>query len=86
MTPEQIFQIVNLVAVVGWLLLAVQPGRAWVTTVVTAVVIPTLMAATYVGVIAFQWSGSEGGFGSLADVASLFANPWLLLEIGRAHV
>ena len=83
MTPEQIFQIVNLLAVLGWLLLAVAPGRAWASTAITAGVIPVL-AAVYVGLIALNWGGSEGGFGSLAAVAQLFANPWLLLA-GWTH-
>ena len=84
MTPEQIFSVVNLLALVGWVLLAVLPGRTWVTTAIAAVAIPALLAATYIAVIALEWSGSEGGFGSLADVAQLFANPWLLLA-GWVH-
>ena len=83
MTPEQIFSVVNLLALVGWLLLAALPGRAWVPKAITAGVIPVL-AAVYVGLIAFNWLGSEGGFGSLAEVARLFANPWLLLA-GWTH-
>jgi hypothetical protein len=83
-TPDQIFSIANLVALAGWVLLAVLPGRTWVTTVVTAVAIPALLAVVYVGIIATQWSRSEGGFGSLAQVAQLFANPWLLLA-GWVH-
>ena len=31
-----------------------------------------------------HWAGSQGDFGSLAGVASLFANPWLLLA-GWVH-
>jgi hypothetical protein len=84
MTPDQIFSIANLVALAGWVLLAVLPGRTWVTTAVTAVAIPALLAVVYFGIIATQWSGSEGGFGSLAQVAQLFANPWLLLA-GWVH-
>ena len=33
----------------------------------------------YAALILMHWAGAEGGFGSLSDVASLFANPWLLL-------
>ena len=83
MTPEQIFSVVNLLALVGWVLLAVLPGRAWVSKAIAAGVIPVL-AVVYTGLIAFNWRGSEGGFGSLAEVAQLFANPWLLLA-GWAH-
>ena len=83
MTPEQIFSVVNLLALVGWVLLAVLPGRAWVSKAIAAGVIP-ILAAVYVWLIAFNWRGSEGGFGSLAEVAQLFANPWLLLA-GWTH-
>jgi hypothetical protein len=82
-TPEQIFQVVNLLALIGWLLLAVLPGRAWASTAIAAGVIPVL-AAVYAGLIALNWGGAEGGFGSLAEVAQLFANPWLLLA-GWTH-
>jgi hypothetical protein len=84
MTAEQIFQVANVVALAGWLLLAVLPGRAWVSTAVSAVAIPALLALTYTAVVVLQWSGSEGGFGSLDEVAQLFANRWLLLA-GWVH-
>ena len=83
MAPEQVFQIVNLLAVAGWLLLAVLSGRTWVSTAIGAGVIPVL-ATVYAGLIAFNWGGADGGFGSLAEVAQLFANPWLLLA-GWTH-
>ena len=83
MTPEQIFSVVNLLALVGWVLLAVLQGRAWVSKAISAGVIPVL-AVVHTGLIAFHWRGSEGGFGSLAEVAQLFANPWLLLA-GWTH-
>jgi hypothetical protein len=79
MTLEQIFSAVNLVALIGWLLLALLPRRPWVASLVTGVAIPTLLAVAYVALIATHWHGSEGGFGSLAQVARLFENRWLLL-------
>jgi len=84
MTPEQIFSIANLVALAGWILLAVLPGRVWVSKVVTAVLIPALLAVVYVTVLATYWGTLEGGFGSLAQVALLFSNPWALLA-GWVH-
>lgn len=84
MTPDQIFSVANPVAFVGWLLLAVLPGRTWVAALVTAVVIPSLLAVVYVAVIATHWAGSEGGFGSLAQVMLLFENRWLVLA-GWVH-
>jgi hypothetical protein len=79
MTPDSIFSVANPTAMVGWVLLAVLPGRRIVTHVIAGVVVPALLALAYVGVLATGWPGSEGGFSSLADVARLFQNRWLLL-------
>ena len=84
MTPEHVFSVVNLVALAGWLLLAVLPGRAWVAGTITAVVIPALLALVYATVVAVHWGSSEGGFGSLPQVAQLFENRWMLLA-GWTH-
>jgi hypothetical protein len=79
MTPETVFSIANPVALVGWILLATQPRRRWVTDVAAGWAIPGLLAVTYVAVVATHIVGSPGGFSSLPAVATLFANPWLLL-------
>jgi hypothetical protein len=84
MTPDLIFTIVNLVAVAGWLLLAVLPGRRWVANAIAAVVVPALLGIVYTAVVAAQWAGADGGFESLEQVARLFANRWLLLA-GWVH-
>ena len=47
MTPDQIFSIVNLVALVAWVLLAVFPGRRAVTDVVAGTAVPAALAALY---------------------------------------
>ena len=49
-TPEQIFSVVNLLALAGWVLLAVLPGRAWVSKAIAAGVMPVL-AVVYTGLI-----------------------------------
>jgi len=84
MTPDQIFSIVNLVALAGWVLLAVLPGRAWVTSLITTAVIPALLAATYIVVLGLHWGDTDGGFGSLSQVATLFTSRWALLA-GWTH-
>ena len=66
-------------ALCGWLLLIVLPGKKWVSRLVSGVAIPAAFAALYTVVIAIHFSGSDGGFSSLPDVARLFSNPWLLL-------
>jgi predicted ferric reductase len=84
MTPEQLFSLVNLVAMAGWLLLAVLPDRRWTTSVVSAVVVPALLAVVYTTIVAVRWGGADGGFGSLDAVSRLFADPWVLLA-GWVH-
>jgi hypothetical protein len=79
MTPEQIFQIVNLIALASWLALAALPRREWVTDFIVGRAVPVLLALLYTAVVAANWGGSEGGFSSLPAVATLFGNPWLLL-------
>ena len=79
MSPNQVFPIVNFIALCCWLMLAVLPRRRWVTDVVAGVAVPAALAAVYTVIVAARFSGSEGGFSSLADVALLFSDPWLLL-------
>ena len=79
MSPNQIFSLANFVALCCWLLLAILPGKRWVTTVVSGVAVPAVLAAVYTVIIALRFSSAEGGFSSLPDVARLFNNPWLLL-------
>src|SRR5687768_16017842 len=84
MTPNQIFSIVNMVAVAAWVLLAVLPRRRWAADVIAGIAVPASLAAVYVAIIATKWTESDGGFSSLPAVATLFGNPWLLLA-GWTH-
>jgi hypothetical protein len=79
MSPEQIFGLTNGIAVLSWLLLALLPGRRWVTEVVTGTAVPMLFAALYVIIVATTFGGADGSFSTLDGVATLFSNPWLLL-------
>jgi hypothetical protein len=83
MAPDIIFVVVNGIAFAAWVLLAVFPRRRLVRDT-TGFVVPALLAAVYVAIVAAEWANSEGGFGSLTAVAALFANPWLLLA-GWTH-
>lgn len=74
----QIFSFVNLVALAGWLALAVFPRRRWAERL-AAWIIPGLLAGAYVAIVAASWGRSPGGFSSLAAVSQLFDNPWMLL-------
>lgn len=78
MTPEQVFSIANTVALLSWVALVTLPRVPWVASTVAGLFVPVLLAIGYVGLIAFNWGG-PGGFSTLAGVAQLFSNPWLLL-------
>ncbi|HEY6362753.1 MAG TPA: ABA4-like family protein [Vicinamibacterales bacterium] len=84
MSPDQLFSILNLVALTSWVLLALFPGRRIVTDVMAGTAVPAALAAIYTVIIAFAWSSSSGGFSSLSAVAALFGNQWLLLA-GWTH-
>ncbi len=79
MTPDQIFTIANLVSVVCWIVLAVLPNRRWVTGVLTGLAAPALFAVAYIAIVAAVFPRADGSFSTLAGVAALFANPWMLL-------
>ena len=78
MTPEALFVVASAAVVPGWLLLAVSPTWRW-TRRYTTVVVPVLLGALYVYLMATHFGDSGGGFGSLEDVARLFENEHLLL-------
>ncbi len=84
MTPEQIFPIANYVAMAGWLILILGSRTRWAATLVSGALLPLLLAALYAGLVAAHWGETEGGFASLASVAALFSNSWLLLA-GWVH-
>lgn len=84
MTPELVFSVVNLAAALSWVLLVVLPGRTWVPNTVAGLGVPVVLAGVYLALVATNWGSSAGGFSTLADVALLFANPWMLLA-GWVH-
>jgi hypothetical protein len=79
MSPEQVFTAMNTIAVFGWVLLAVLPGRRWVTEVVTGMALPAFFAILYVAIVATTLASAEGSFSTLDGVATLFTNRWLLV-------
>ena len=85
MTAEQVFSIANTIALLGWLLLVTLGPRRWVAPLITGAILPLLFAVLYGSLLAAHWGKTPGGgFGSLAQVATLFSNPWLLLA-GWVH-
>jgi hypothetical protein len=78
MSAETVFSIANATALVVWIALVLRPGRSWVNRIAVTVA-AALFAVAYVAIIAPRFLTSPGRFSSLAGVATLFSNPWLLL-------
>ncbi len=84
MSPESLFQMVNPVALIGWLALALSPMAPRLLGLVGGTVIPLILSGGYAAIVLAHWGSSEGGFGSLGSVEQLFQNRWLLLA-GWVH-
>jgi Domain of unknown function (DUF4281) len=80
---ETVFSACSTLAMIGWLLLMLVP-RWRATQWAAGLAIPLAIAVVYLVLIAQHMPGSQGGFGSLADVARLFSQPGLLLA-GWVH-
>ena len=78
MPLESVFSLASMTAVVGWLLLVILPKSPSLESH-AGIVIPLILSAGYLALIAMHFQGADGGFGSLADVATLFRKPELLL-------
>jgi hypothetical protein len=78
MTIEGLFSACNLLAMAGWICLLAAP-RQRVAMRIAGTALPLTLAAAYLVVFALHARGSSGGFSSLAAVAELFSNHWLLL-------
>jgi hypothetical protein len=86
MTASMLFQVFNLAALLGWLVLAagvVLHRPAWRDSIAGRV-IPLALSAAYLVLIAFFFASAEGGFDSLENVQKLFTAPWVALA-GWVH-
>ena len=78
MSLEQYFSLATGLAMVGWFLLVFLP-KLPTARIASGIIIPLILSAGYLALIAMHFQGAEGGFGSLADVATLFGKQELLL-------
>lgn len=86
-TPDFLFSLANPAALLGWALLGLAPRWRATRALVLSGALPLGLAAAYAALIAAHYlgpHGGEGGFGSLAQVAALFRDPWALLA-GWVH-
>jgi hypothetical protein len=82
---ETLFSLCNLAVLPGWILLVVAPRWKWTHALIVTVLLPVLMGAVYITLIAGNLGSlAGGGFAHLADVARLFENPYFLLA-GWVH-
>jgi hypothetical protein len=84
LTAESLFSIAGTIVLPGWFLLIIFPRWKYSANVIAAVIIPLLLAFLYGWLIIAHMGGSDGGFGSLAEVRLLFSNDFLLLA-GWVH-
>jgi hypothetical protein len=79
LSPDLSFRAGNLLALAGWIALALSPpSRRWTPRVwqLTGWVLPLMLGIAYVALLVGHWG--PGGFGSLAEVRQLFERPGLL--------
>ncbi len=74
---ERIFALANTAVLPAWILLAVAPGWRRTQPFVTATQLS--LAGLYTVLFFRQFVNSSGDFSTLASVAKLFENPWVLL-------
>jgi hypothetical protein len=83
MSAEQLFSACGFLALAGWILLVAAPRNARATAI-AGTVVPAVLSCVYLILFALHAADTRGGFSSLAAVAELFSNPWLLLA-GWVH-
>lgn len=84
MMAENVFSLAGAAVMAGWVVLIVGPRRfAWLNAL-PLWIIPGGLSAVYAALILSRFSGTGGGFDSLASVAQLMSDDWALLA-GWVH-
>lgn len=79
MTPDLLFQITSTLAMISWVVLLLFARQPIVTRLILPIGACGLLSLCYLYLIVTAMGQTEGGFGSLSDVALLFQNQDLLL-------
>lgn len=80
MSAELIFSICSTAILPGWLLLVFAPKWKWTLGLISSCLIPLSLGLVYIGLFISQANvmPEGGGFGSPAELAISFSNPYLL--------
>lgn len=85
MTAEALFGLASAAVMPAWAILICAPRGRWAwLDIIPRLVVPAMLSALYAGLILTYFSGSGGGFGSIAAVRQLFANDYTLVA-GWVH-
>ncbi len=82
LNPETAFQAANMLALAGWIVLAlgVALNMPVLRVTVSGRLVPSALSLLYAVALVTNWpGGGMEGVSSLAGIASLFSSPWLLL-------
>jgi hypothetical protein len=82
--PDIIFKYANMLALAGWAILVFLPRRWPALFWIPQYWIPSVLALGYSGLMLANFFGSDGGFGSIAAVRTLFQSD-ALLTAGWVH-
>jgi hypothetical protein len=86
MTAEQVFSVVNTIALVSWIVLGLAVWRKSerLRDGILGRGVTTVLSMVYVGLIVLFFGRAEGGFDTLANVKMLFTSDWTALA-GWVH-
>lgn len=84
MMPETLFQIANPAAMAGWAILMLAPRRWKALGHVARTALPLALSALYAALVLAYFAEAGGGYGSLAEVRTLFAHNHVLVA-GWVH-
>ena len=80
MTPEQVFNIANVFALIGWIVLAAMPSHRAAIEGIARTLVPGLLSIAYaVIIVPLALGGGAGSLASWEGIAGLLGQPWLLI-------
>ena len=84
MPTDTLFQTANMLALAGWLVLALSPLSPRWSDRIAGLAIPAVLSLGYTALVLAFWSRAPGGFDSLPNVMRLFTQPGIALA-GWVH-